>query len=42
MTDSSVDVSEINALKALIHGFIQERFQAKLEKLGEDESVVVN
>jgi len=28
---------EVGALKALIHGFIQERLQAKLEKLGEGE-----
>lgn len=37
MMDSSADVSEVGALKALIHGFIQERLQAKLEKLGEGE-----
>lgn len=37
MMDSSADVREINALKALIHGFIQERLQAKLDKLGDGQ-----
>jgi CRISPR-associated protein Csy1 len=37
MMDSSADASKISALKALIHGFIQQRLQAKLEKLSEGE-----